>query len=86
MFVLRFNGTIYHQFSPVNYLEKAYFAVSVHPNEANGLSGELLNKVYANEGTIPLLTEPAPESVMQLLRHPDAYQSATIVDLDFIDF
>ena len=84
MFSLRFNGTIYHQFSPIDSSEKAFFAVSVHTNEAGGLSGSLLEKVLAGEGSIPLLTEPAPENVLQLLNHPDAYAFATVIDMDCV--
>lgn len=82
MFSLRFNGTVYHQFSPVSPTENAFFAVSVHTNEAHGLSGELLDKVMSSEGSIPLLTEPAPDSVLQLLQTPDAYRFATIIDME----
>jgi hypothetical protein len=85
MFSLRFNGTVYHQFSPVSYSDKAFFAVSVHTNEAGGLSGELLDKVMAQEGSIPLLTEPAPDNVLRLLQTPEAYQFATYIDLDCMD-
>lgn len=82
MFVLRFHGTVYHQFSPVDPSENAYFAVSVHSNEIGGLSGKLLDTVLSNEGSIPLLTEPAPENVLKLLAQKDAYKMATIIDLD----
>lgn len=82
MFSLRFNGTIYHQFSPINSTDKAFFAVSVHTDETYGLSGELLEKVLARQGSIPLLTEPAPERIQQLLLEPDACQNATIIHMD----
>lgn len=85
MFSLRFNGTIYHQFSPVDYAEKAFFAMSVHTNEPVGLSGELLEKVIAGEGSIPLLTEPAPMGVLNLLEGPDPYKLATYIELDCLD-
>jgi hypothetical protein len=85
MFALRFNGTIYHQFSPVDPSEKAYFAVSVHTNEATGLEGELLEKVLTRQGNIPLLTEPAPQEVLKLLSHPNAYKDALFIDLDGVD-
>jgi hypothetical protein len=82
MFTLRFNGTIYHQFCPVNYNEKAFLAVSAHTNEAGGLSGELLEKILENKGSIPLLTEPAPDSVMTLLSQENAYELAKNFYLD----
>jgi hypothetical protein len=82
MFVLRFSGTVYHQFCPAVPHENAFFAVSVHTNEAAGLSGDLLETVLANESSIPLLTEPAPDSVMRLLDDPNALYRAVIVSLD----
>jgi hypothetical protein len=82
MFVLRFSGTVYHQFCPADPGENAFFAVSVHTNEAKGLTGELLETVLSNESSIPLLTEPAPDSVMRLLNDPSALYRAVIVSLD----
>lgn len=82
MFCLRFNGTVYHQFTPVDYNEKACFAVSTHTNEIGGLSGTLLKKVIAQEGSIALLTEPAPTKVLKLLTRPDADRFAVLVNLD----
>ncbi len=82
--MLRFNGTIYHQFGPVNKREKAFFAFSVHTNETSGLSGELLNKVLMNEGSIPLLTELAPDAVLKQLSNKEAYKNATFIELDCI--
>ncbi|MBY0358766.1 MAG: hypothetical protein K2W82_12250 [Candidatus Obscuribacterales bacterium] len=68
LFVLRFSGTVYHQFCPDNGYDCGFFAVSVHTNEAENLSGDLLQTVLSNEGNIPLLTEPAPRRTLQLLR------------------
>jgi hypothetical protein len=82
MFALRFNGMIYHQFCPVDVSEQAFFAVSVHTNEAQGLCGDVLQKVLNDEGSIPLLTEPAPENVMQLLQQPGVYQNVPVTYLD----
>lgn len=82
MFCLRFNGTVYHQFTPVDYNERACFAVSTHTNEVAGLSGKLLKKVLAQEGSIALLTEPAPTRVLELLTEPDAYRFAVSIHLD----
>lgn len=84
MFILRFNGNIYHQFCPIQRSEKAFFAISVHTDEAKGLEGELLEQVLNNKGSIPLLTEPAANAVMDLLKKPDAYQSAKIIELDVV--
>ena len=75
--MLRFSGTVYHQFCPEDYSENAFFAVSVHTNEAEGLSGELLDMVLANQSSIPLLTEPACERVMKLLHDPEALNTPT---------
>jgi hypothetical protein len=86
MFVLRFTGTIYHQFSPVDYNENGFFAVSVHANEASGLGGELLEKIMAGEGSIPILTEPAPSVVTELMqKNPECYKMATAVYLGATD-
>lgn len=82
IFVLRFSGTIYHQFCPADHSENGFFAVSVHTNEAGGLSGELLETVLANNGNIPLLTEPAPPEAMKLLENPDALRRAVHIPLD----
>lgn len=82
LFVLRFSGTIYHQFCPADRTENGFFAVSVHSNEAAGLSGYLLNSVFANLSNIPLLTEPAPPEAIQLLENPTALASATQIHLD----
>lgn len=82
MFTLRFNGTIYHQFGPMNPNEKAFFAVSVHTDEAKGLSGKLLEKVLANEGSIPLLTEAASNNVMALLELENIQDYARIIQLN----
>jgi hypothetical protein len=84
MFALRFNGTIYHQFSPADISEQAFFGITVHTNEAYGLSGELLTKVLNNEGSIALLTEPAPKKVMQLLQQPGIYRAVPTINLDFV--
>jgi len=68
MFVLRFHGTVYHQFGsrdPTN--SHGFFAISVHTNEAGGLNGELLEIVRAGNASIPLLTEPITDSVAELL-------------------
>ena|SRR3990167_9733852 len=82
MFTLRFTGMIYHQFSPVDCKENGFFAVSVHTNEASGLTGEILEKVLIGEGSIPLLTEPAPASVLELLqKNPEFYEMATLIYL-----
>ncbi|HEY9757357.1 MAG TPA: hypothetical protein V6C97_19465 [Oculatellaceae cyanobacterium] len=82
IFVLRFSGTVYHQFCPADVSEDGFFAVSVHTNEAGGLSGDLLQQVLANKGNIPLLTEPAPPAVMKLLAQPDALRHAVEISLD----
>ncbi|ELR22867.1 uncharacterized protein ACA1_396930 [Acanthamoeba castellanii str. Neff] len=67
MFVLRFSGTVYHQFGPSTPGKDAFFAISVHTNEAGGLEGELLDIVKAGNGSIPLLTEPISDAVADLL-------------------
>lgn len=81
-FVLRFSGTIYHQFCPVDDSCNAFFAISVHTNEAGGLSGDLLKKVLSNEGNIPLLTEPAPDAALALMQEEGALKKAIRIILD----
>jgi hypothetical protein len=81
-FVLRFSGTIYHQFCPADRSENGFFAISTHTNEAWGLTGELLEIVLANKGNIALLTEPAPQAALHLLEDAKALEKAIYVDLD----
>jgi len=72
LFVLRFNGMVYHQFGPKDPNYPAFFAISVHTNERGGeLTEELLEKVLKGEGSIPLLTEPISDEVSQLLQDPE---------------
>lgn len=84
MFVLRFSGTVYHQFCPVDPAEDGFFAVSTHTNEAAGLTGEILQTVLANQSSIPLLTEPAPSQAMQLLETAEVFKRAVhiLIDID----
>lgn len=71
MFMLRFSGTVYHQFCPKTPGKDAFFAISVHTNEAGGLDGDLLEIVKAGNGSIPLLTEPISDEVATLLGSTD---------------
>jgi len=76
IFVLRFNGMVYHQFGPKDPNYAAFWAVSVHTNERGGyLSDELLQKVLNGEGNIPLLTEPISDEVDALLKTPEVLES-----------
>ena len=81
-FVLRFSGTVYHQFCPADHSENGFFAISTHTNEAWGLTGELLDIVLANHGNIALLTEPAPPQALHLMEDSEALKQAIYVDLD----
>jgi len=74
LFNLRFNGTVYHQFGPTVYGRNSFHSISVHTNEVAGLSGELLEKVKAGGGSIPLLTEPADDKVFALLAKAELKQ------------
>ena len=82
IFVLRFSGTIYHQFCPAEAGANGFFAISTHTNEAGGLTGELLQTVLSNRGNIPLLTEPAPPQAMDLMDDPAALKRAVHITLD----
>jgi hypothetical protein len=75
IFTLRFDGNIYHQFSPKDYSENAFFATSVHTNEIGGLSGKFLQSVLAGKGNIPLLTLPIPKNIFQLLQKENALKN-----------
>jgi hypothetical protein len=66
-FMLKFDGNTYHQFGPLHKDHNAFFAVSVHPQEDQNLSGELLEKVHNGEASIPILTEPVPGHIIELL-------------------
>jgi hypothetical protein len=81
-FVLRFSGTIYHQFCPADQSENGFFAISTHTNEAWGLTGALLDTVLANKGNIALLTEPAPPKALHLMEDAEALSKAIYVALD----
>lgn len=81
-FVLRFQGSVYHQFCPADYSENGFFAVSVHSNESWGLTGEILKKVLADEGNIALLTDPAPPEVLRMVENKDALKRAVHINLD----
>ncbi len=81
-FVLRFSGTVYHQFCPADRGENGFWAISTHTNEAWGLTGEILDIVLANKGNIALLTEPAPPEAMQMMEVPGALSKAVYVSLD----
>lgn len=81
-FVLRFQGSVYHQFCPADYSENGFFAVSVHANESWGLTGDILKKVLANEGDIALLTDPAPPEALRLAENKEALKKAFRICLD----
>jgi hypothetical protein len=81
-FVLRFSGTIYHQFCPADPSENGFFAISTHTNEEQGLTGELLDIVRANQGNIALLTEGAPPEALRLMEGEGALSEAEYVFLD----
>eukprot|EP01087_Luapelamoeba_hula_P018936 TRINITY_DN618_c0_g1_i1.p1 TRINITY_DN618_c0_g1~~TRINITY_DN618_c0_g1_i1.p1 ORF type:complete len:457 (+),score=93.16 TRINITY_DN618_c0_g1_i1:94-1371(+) len=71
LFILRFHGTTYHQFGSRDPSKPAFFAISVHTNEAGGLDGDLLEIVKAGNASIPLLTEPITDNVAELLDKKD---------------
>ncbi len=81
-FVLRFWGTVYHQFCPADPSENGFFAISTHANEAWGLTGELLDIVLANKGNIALLTEPAPAKALSLMEDGEALSKAIRIAID----
>ena len=69
-FALRFSGRVYHQFGPLDPAFDAVFAVSIHTDEAGGLSGDVLETVLQDQASIPLLTETISDATqMYLDRH-----------------
>lgn len=73
-FVLRFSGQVYHQFGPKDPNFDAVYAISVHTDEAGGLSGDLLMEVLKNNASIPILTEPLSEATQRVLKDKDLVQ------------
>ena len=70
LFTVRFSGEHWHQFVPLvtGSRHPAFFALSTHTNELGGdLSDELRQRVLANAGDIPSLTELLPDAVRALL-------------------
>jgi len=65
-FTLKFDGNVYHQFGPLHEDYNAFFAVSVHPQEDQHLTGSELEKVHNGEASIALLTHPVPEHITAL--------------------
>jgi hypothetical protein len=73
LFTVRFGGDTWHQFASLSKSawHPALFALSCHTNELGGdMSEALRKKVFANEASIPALTELLPPSVEILLRDP----------------
>jgi hypothetical protein len=71
IFILRFYGGTWHYFCS-NGNDVGLFAVTVHPNEFEGLSekhdSDLWNKVKSGQSSIPLLTECIPPEAEALLK------------------
>ncbi len=79
-FILKFDGQTYHQFGPGHPNHNAFFAISVHPQEDQNLHGEELNHVHKGEASIPLLTIPLADNVMERL-HSSKTQEITRIKL-----
>ncbi|KAL0480668.1 developmentally-regulated protein [Acrasis kona] len=76
IFTLRFNGSIWHQFSAAGEGSPAFFAISVHTDETGGqLKAEDMKKVLSNQASIASLTEVVPEQIQKILQQPDAFQT-----------
>jgi len=68
LFTVRFDGSTWHQFAPLDAAHPSLFAISCHTNELGGeLSETLRQQVLAGEASIPSLTETLPETVAQWL-------------------
>lgn len=76
LFCVRFGGDVWHQFAParVDSRHPALFALSVHPDELDGLDDPRLHAhVATGDARIPDLTELLPASVRTWLEaHPAA--------------
>lgn len=72
-FMLKFDGQVCHQFGPRDPNHNAFFAVSVHPQEDQNLDGEILKEVHEGKASIPLLTEPVPENIIEKMTTDQGY-------------
>ena len=75
LFTVRFSGETWHQFlsQDTRGRHPAFFAMSTHTNELGGtLTDELRQRVLADDGDIPLLTELLPERVLRRLAETSA--------------
>lgn len=70
LFNLKFDGQVAHQFrtSDPDSCKSAFFAVSVHPAEDEGLSGKKKKLVHNDQGSIPDLTIPVPSLALSSYR------------------
>lgn len=67
-FTLKFDGKVSHQFGPRDPQHNAFSAVSVHPQEDQNLSGQLLEDIHNGKASIPILTEPVPQVVVDIMK------------------
>jgi hypothetical protein len=71
LFSVRFSGETWHQFVLLDARSghPAFFALSTHTNELGGeLSRDLRQRVLADQGDIPSLTQLLPNTVAEYLR------------------
>ncbi|WP_223807142.1 DUF2867 domain-containing protein [Lysobacter psychrotolerans] len=81
LFTVRFGGGTWHQFAPLHGRSphSALFALSCHTNEFGGdLTGELRERVAANEADIPSLTEVLPDALRDVLAALDPVRVPTV--------
>lgn len=83
-FVLKFDGQVYHQFGPIHEHHNGFFAVSVHPEEDQNLEGDTLHKVHHGEASIPLLTEPVLQHVIEMLSQEDVEKNIQKIHLSTV--
>ena len=63
LFVLKFDGRVAHTFRPLRPgVGPASSALSIHPDEERGLTGELRETVRSDRSSIPALTNPISTS------------------------
>eukprot|EP01119_Soliformovum_irregulare_P000598 TRINITY_DN10421_c0_g1_i1.p1 TRINITY_DN10421_c0_g1~~TRINITY_DN10421_c0_g1_i1.p1 ORF type:complete len:546 (+),score=64.94 TRINITY_DN10421_c0_g1_i1:43-1680(+) len=76
LFTIRFDGTVWHQFSAVKDSNPAFFAISVHTDETGGqLSADLVKQIRSNQASIPALTQVLPQQVEKRIKEGGAMAS-----------
>ena len=82
LFTMRFDGKVWHRFSPATPGHPAFTAISTHTNELGGsLDPETRSLVAGGGGTIAALTQLAPPQVMKLLESAGPVEPGNVTTL-----